>query len=56
MEKEGPYNPGKELLAEVLACMREIELPARHIVVGYNKVDSNIYLVKDGLLRCFYNI
>ena len=52
--EESGFEMSDELLARMLESMTEIRLKNKEVLIPYGKIDTDLYLQVDGLLRACY--
>ncbi len=54
LHAECTYRMSDETMDEFVGLMSEIELKDKEVLMPYGKIDTNIYIVKEGILRYAY--
>lgn len=54
LNAECAYRMKDETMDKFLALMTEINLKRNEILIPYNKVDDNVYIIKEGIIRMAY--
>ncbi|HIZ87346.1 MAG TPA: Crp/Fnr family transcriptional regulator [Candidatus Coprenecus pullistercoris] len=54
LREEGNFGPSDSILEEFLGRMEEVRIKPRHRLIEYGSVNSDIYCVKEGIIRLFH--
>ncbi len=52
--QEGNFRPSERIVRQLLSLGREVHFAAKKPVIEYGHIDSNIYVIKEGVLRAVY--
>lgn len=52
--QEGDFHPSEEVVRKLLSLGTETYFPAKKPVIEYGRINTNIYVVKSGILRVVY--
>ena len=54
LRNEGRFSPSDTLIDRLLENSDEISLKSGKVLIGYGQTDTNIYIVKDGIIQLLY--
>lgn len=54
LKEEGNFSPSDELIEKVMSVAQEITLKPGGVLIGYGKTDTNIYILKEGIIELLY--
>lgn len=54
IKMEGNFNPSDEIIEEFLGRMEEIHLKPKERLIDYDRVNTDIYCLKEGIIRIFH--
>ena len=54
LRNEGRFSPSDNLIDRLLENSDEISLKSGKVLIGYGQTDTNIYIVKDGIIQLLY--
>lgn len=54
LRNEGRFSPSDPLIDRLLENSDEISLKSGKVLIGYGQTDTNIYIVKDGIIQLLY--
>lgn len=54
MREDHLFQLSDEMMDKLCACMTEIKVPAKQPVICCGKVNTNVYVLKDGIMRRSY--
>jgi CRP-like cAMP-binding protein len=56
LNAECPYRLPDELMDKFMDALTEVKLEPKEMLVPYGKMDDNVYIVKDGIIRyCYFD-
>ena len=54
MREDHLFQLSDEMMDKLCACMTEVHVPAKQPIITWDKVNTNVYIVKEGILRRSY--
>ena len=54
LRNEGRFAPSNALIDKLLMYSEEIRLKPGGVLIGYGQTDTNIYIVKEGIIQLLY--
>ena len=54
IKMEGNFNPSDEIIEEFLGRMEEIHLKPKERLIDYDRINTDIYCLKEGIIRIFH--
>lgn len=54
MREDHLFQLSEEMMNKLCACMTEIYVPAKEPIISYGKINTNVYIIKEGILRRSY--
>lgn len=54
IKQEGNFHPSEEVIRKLLSLGKEVYFPAKKPVIEYDRINTNVYVVKSGILRVVY--
>ncbi len=52
--EEGAFVLSEKIAGEIIACSEEVKLAPKELLVRYGSIDTNVYIVAEGILRVCY--
>lgn len=52
--REGDFHPSEEVVRRLLSLGEEVSFAPKKAVIEYGRINHNVYIVKDGILRVVY--
>lgn len=54
LKAEGTFGPSDELLDRIIDMAEPVALKPGEVLIGYGQFDTNVYIVKEGILQLLY--
>lgn len=54
LKAEGTFGPSDELLDRIIDIAEPVALKPGEVLIGYGQFDTNVYIVKEGILQLLY--
>jgi CRP-like cAMP-binding protein len=54
LKAEGTFGPSDELLDRIIDMTEPVALKPGEVLIGYGQFDTNVYIVKEGILQLLY--
>lgn len=52
--QEGEFRPSEAVVRKLLSLGEEVYFPSKKPVIEYGHINSNVYIIKEGILRAVY--
>lgn len=54
LKAEGTFGPSDDLLDRIIDISRPVFLKSGEVLIGYGELNTDVYIVKDGILQLLY--
>ena len=54
LKQEGNFNPSDSIIENFLEAMEEIHLKPKERLIDYDRVNTDIFCLKEGIIRIFH--